>query len=77
MAYANVDIGRRMRHEAALYVVPNTYPYDIILGRPWADEQGVVIDPRDQKLLFKDSNTVVQEEGAEPSLDIRQIDAKD
>lgn len=66
-----MDLGGHTRHRVYLYIVQGLMGYDLILGRPWMNDQGAVIDARGGKLVITDSGVVVNEIITKTQQDIR------
>ena len=58
-----LDVGGRVTPKAYLYVLPKMEEYSIILGRPWLKLERAVKDVKVGTLTFKDTKTVIYEEG--------------
>lgn len=75
VACVDIDVGGISRPRAFLYVVKNLRRYDLILGRPWLDEQKAVIDSDAHELRFKNHDVVVKETNSYTTADVRPIGA--
>ena len=58
-----LDVGGRVTPKAYLYVLPKMKEYSMILGRPWLRLEHAVKDVEAGTLTFKDTGTVIYEEG--------------
>ena len=63
VVYIKLDVGGRVTPKAYLYVLPKIKEYSIILGRPWLRLKHAVKDIEAGTLIFKDTGTVIYEEG--------------
>lgn len=74
---ADMDVGGHTRHRAYMYVVSRLRGYDLILGRPWLNDQGAVVDARERNLFFRVTGVIVDENNANVATDIRPINANE
>lgn len=65
VVYAPIDIDGHRQHRVFFYVIPNQ-TYDIILGLPWMESEGVVISPAKKRLWISSSNSRVWNRSTKP-----------
>jgi transposase InsO family protein len=79
VTYVSIDLEGHAQQRIFLYVIPNQLSYDIILGKPWMEDEDVVISPRKARIHIRSSGTRVWSENFRdrliPNINCSQINA--
>ena len=59
VTYFDFDVEGHNQRRAFFYIIPNQQSYDIILGKPWMEDEDVVISPKKARILIRSSGTRV------------------
>jgi hypothetical protein len=76
VAYCAIDVGGHQQRRVYFYIVPRIHEFDLILGRPWLHSQDAYIDPKEDTLIIRSSNTRVRSHSDSTTIiDIKEVSA--
>ncbi len=80
VARVDMDIDGHRQAGVFLYVIPDQRTYDVIMGKPWMEQEDVVLSPRRAKITIHSSGTEIWSDNFEnrrkPTLDCTQVTAQ-